>query len=278
MLPPDLGRRLHEPPRTREKEIEMLTPKIIRALAGGASMAASLLGSAGCGGLGPGDYVTYRVAFESTKPSADCYADGEIPTDIKDDKNTFRDGSTIILYVAGDEEALLDTGDRVLAGSIDDDTYSFSGKETDINYPPGETYLDADHDGLDDEDNDPFVDADADGYDDYQEDFDGVDLDNDGLDDRFEDSFVDVNNDGEDDRIVELPGDTTITGIRSLAIEMTVDGSTVTGTSKQRQSQTCVGPLCALDYDASCTITTEFKGVEIEETDPGFGRESSSSP
>jgi len=246
----------------------MLALRNLRTLAG-AVIATSLLGAAGCGGLGPGDYVTYRVAFDDTRPAASCYPGDEIPTSIKDDKTTFRNGSTFLIYIASDEEALLDTGDVVLNGSIDGDSYSFSGKVTDVEYPPGQTILDSDHDGIEDF-QDPLVDADNDGLDDQNTD-PMVDVDNDGLDDRGQDTIVDANNDGEDDRYVEIPSGIKFIDTLSLTIDMTVDGSAVTGTSKSKTAQSCEGATCPLEYDVSCTRTTDFKGVEIEETEPDFG-------
>ena len=253
----------------------MLALRNLRTLAG-AVIATSLLGAAGCGGLGPGDYVTYRVAYDDTRPAASCYPGEEIPTSIKDDKTTFRSGATFIIYIASDEEALLDTGGLVLNGSIDGDSYSFSGKITDIEYPAGDVIMDADHDGIEDIE-DPVIDADADGLDDQLDD-PLVDVDNDGLDDRGQDDLVDANNDGDDDRYTEIPSDTKFTATQTLTIEMAVDGSAVTGTSKNKTAQTCEGSLCTVDYDVSCTRTSEFKGVEIEETDPNFGSQSDGAP
>src|SRR5262245_35183030 len=104
----------------------MLKDRSVCALSAGAMMLAALL-SAGCGGLSSGDYVTYRIASDATKPDASCYPNGEIPINIADDKTTFKSGDTFMIYVAAEDAALLDTGDLVLAGSIDAESYSFKG-------------------------------------------------------------------------------------------------------------------------------------------------------
>jgi len=129
---------------------------------------------------------------------------------------------------------------------------------------PGMTIMDADHDGVDDA-GDMMIDADMDGLDDLTTDQD-VDTDMDGKDDRFADNLVDADNDGKDDRIVEIPSGTKIIVSTTVTVDMTVDGDAVTGTSTSVADTKCEGSLCATFVDTSCTRTSAFKGVEVDQT------------
>ncbi len=253
----------------------MLSRRTLRTLLAGAALSAtSLVGLAGCGGLGVGDYRFYRVALDETVADASCYADNTIPDDIKDDFSTLRGTGTFILYVAGDEEPLLDTGDLVLGGAATDTGYSFSGDDVDISYPPGTSFVDSDHDGIDDQ-NDPMVDADNDGLDDKTSDPD-VDVDMDGLDDRFQDNLVDANMDGIDDNIVNVPSGTKFIKSSTITITMDIDGSAATGTVKVVTEQKCEGNNCPMDYAKSCTRTTAYKGIEVDDATVDIKSSSSS--
>lgn len=258
----------------------MLTPRSARRLLARATILGALTAlTSACGGLGPGDSVYYRVAFDALKAGAECFPNDQIPESIKDDVNSFRSGTTLILYVAGDEEALLDVNGQVLSGSIDSDTYEFSGTEIDVDYPPGQTILDSDGDGLEDGVNDPLVDADMDGLaDDLATDM-MVDTDADMLDDRIDDPLVDANMDGEDDRYREV-GASALKFIEtdSTNVSMTVDGDTVSGTVRIANSDTCEGTTCPMDYDTSCSYSTTFKGIEVEDVDLAIGSDGAQQP
>ena len=246
----------------------MLMPRSARSLiARAAALGALGALTSACGGLGPGDLVAYTVAVEEIRPSADCYPGGEIPDNIKDDRTTLRNGAIFVLYIAGDEEALLDTGGTVLTGTIDGDAYGFSGTITDVDYPPGTIIIDSDRDGIDD-DIDTFVDADGDNLEDDIDDV--VDVDADGFDDRFGD-IVDVNMDGLDDREVELPSDTKFTRKDRIVLNMTVDGDTMSGEAEITTTNECTGSLCSPTYGTSCTDSTSFKGVEVEDPNVSIG-------
>lgn len=247
----------------------MLMPRSARRLiARAATLGALSALTSACGGLGPGDLVAYAVAIEESRPSSECYAGGEIPDSIKDDRTTLRDGAVFVLYVAGDEEALLDIGGAVLTGTIDGDDYAFSGSDTDVEYGSGALIYDSDHDGMEDS-MDSFVDADMDNLDDNTTD-DLVDVDNDGSDDRFGDT-VDIDMDGQDDRYVDVPSDTKYTQTSRIVINMTVDGDTISGEAQRILSQECSGSQCPMDYAASCTVGTSFKGVEVEDPEVSIG-------
>src|SRR5678816_65902 len=123
----------------------MLARRSVRRMLAPVALATALLGVAGCGGLSAGDHVFYRVAFDQLEKDASCYPDNEIPDSVKDDTSTLRGGATFILYIAGDDEAELDTGSLVLPGSSTDTGYTFSGNAVDVEYPPGRIITDADH-------------------------------------------------------------------------------------------------------------------------------------
>lgn len=225
------------------------------------ALAGSLLGAAGCGGISTGDHVFYRVAVDAAKKNAGCYPDKIIPENEKDDSTTLRGGATFILYLPADGDVELDTGAVVLSGAASDTGYLFTGNDVNVEHLPGMTITDADHDGIDDA-TDPKVDADKDGFDDKTDTV--VDTDADGLDDRFMDNVVDVNKDGKDDRMVVIPGTKVIT-TTTITVSMKVDGSTVSGTSTTIADTKCSGALCAMFASTSCTTTSAFKGVEVDE-------------
>jgi hypothetical protein len=258
----------------KTKETAMLNQRSARALLASTIAAAALLG-AGCT-LGPGGYLAYRVAFNEEDKPASCYPGGDIPQSTKEDKTTFLSGSTFLIYVASEEDVLLDTGDVVLTGSFLDTQYNFSGKTTDVEYTPSTVILDSDHDGIKDSD-DPFIDADHDNLDDQQND-DVVDTDNDGADDRFQDNLVDANGDGEDDRQVEVPSTTKYITTVAVAIDFVADGKTISGTRTSELSLTCKGPECPPDYKASCTTSADFVGVRIEAVETDFGGSQAGNP
>lgn len=174
----------------------MLTLRNAGVLLAPVTMAAALLGVAGCG-IGPGDHVFYRVATEASKPQASCYQDNMIPASIKDDTSTLRGGSTFILYITGDKAAELDTGSLVLTGAETDTGYKFTGQSVNIEYP-----------------------------------VDGV----------------------------------KTTATTDVTVNLTIDGSTITGDSTTVTSSKCEGAACPMNFTAkNCTSTGSFKGVEIDE-------------
>ena len=109
-----------------------------RALSAGAVMGGMAVASVmliGCGGIGPGDYVIYRVAFSEQRQSAGCYPNGQIPPNVLEDSSTFRAADTIIIYGGMDEKFYLDAGGgQTLAGVATDDGFSFDGSDVDVTY------------------------------------------------------------------------------------------------------------------------------------------------
>jgi hypothetical protein len=221
-------------------------------LASGLGLLAVLLAPA-CGGIGAGEHAIYRIAQRDSIVSGDC---------TKEDSTTLLGASSFVLYIAGGEAdtPLLDLNGTVLTGAEADDGYAFSGKEVDKETFGGQTIIDSDHDGLDDNGDDMFVDSDDDGIEDIED--PDVDVDGDGEQDAF-DFLVDLDGDGQDDREVELGGDTLVTSI-AISIELTVDGQTVAGTTSVTSSTTCEG-TCAGFEGTMCTSSATFIGVELED-------------
>jgi hypothetical protein len=102
---------------------------------GGAAIAA-LVGTVlgGCGGVGPGDYVVYRVSFSEIEQASSCYPDKYVPPDVRSDSSTLRASGTYILYAGAEDKFYLDTGDSTLEGTQDGDKYTFEGKAVDVDY------------------------------------------------------------------------------------------------------------------------------------------------
>lgn len=236
------------------------------ALLGSLALGCTLLTAAGCGGgLSTGEHAFYWVAVEPAKQEASCYPGDKIPDSVKDDVTTLRAHTTFVLYRPADDVAELDIGKAVLVGTETDTGYIFKGDTVDVEYPPGSKILDADRDGTAD-DVDTVIDADKDGVDD-KTDLD-VDTDMDGLDDRLgQDPLVDADNDGKDDRFTEIPSGIKFTTTSSLTVDLVIDGTTLAGTSTTLLSKTCEGKDCPKDYATSCTQTSSFSGVQIEQTE-----------
>ena len=235
------------------------------ALLGTLALGGTLLGAVGCGGgLSTGDHAFYWVSIESAPPEASCYADNKIPDSIKDDITSVRGRSTFVLYVTADGVAQLDTGAVVLAGTETDGGYSFTGETVDVDYPAGMKILDADKDGIDDT-MDTEIDADKDGIDDQAD--PDVDTDMDGNDDRGQDPLVDADMDGKDDRYTEVASGIKFTTTSSLTIDVVIDGNTISGTTTSLASKSCDGKGCPDDYATTCTRTSPFTGVQIEQTE-----------
>jgi hypothetical protein len=162
--------------------------------------------TAGCG-IGPGDYIMYRVAASEQDRSTGCYGD-TIPPNVKSDSSTFRSSSTWIIYANATEEDAyyLDIGDATMEGVESDAGYTFSGKTIDIEYTMP---------------------------------------------------------DGTGDKL---------TTTNTVTIEMAVSGASISGTATDKTTYKCAG-TCPPPIIPSCTITTEFKGSEIDgvdlEHDPG---------
>lgn len=229
------------------------------------------MGTVACGGLGAGDYEVYRVAFSRQVLGQDCFDGDALPDSIREDSTTIRQGSTFVLYFDRDDTPLLDSGAWVLSGEGDGDEYSFSGNDTDVEFPPGIIVFDSDGDGLDDQNGeDPFVDADGDSLDDQLDDPE-VDTDMDGLDDRFQDNLVDADGDGEDDRIVELEAGYKFITVEQINVDLTLDGDVVSGTVTSSTNSSCQGDGCPEDFGGTCTVTTNFDGVRVEDESASFG-------
>ena len=89
----------------------------------------------GCdGGISPGDYVIYRVAVTEGKLGSSCYPDKIIPPNTKSDSNTFLGSTDFIIYAGLDDVFYLDTGAATLEGTLDGDTYTFSGATVDVEF------------------------------------------------------------------------------------------------------------------------------------------------
>jgi hypothetical protein len=164
--------------------------------------------TAGCG-LGPGDYVMYRVASSEQDKSVGCYYPAnDVPPDEKSDSSTFRTSATFIIYAnATDEDAYyLDTGDGTIEGIESDAGYTFSGKDVDVNYTMP---------------------------------------------------------DGTGDKL---------TTTHTVTVELAVDGKSISGTHTDKTTYKCAG-ACTQPPTPSCTVTTTFKGSEIDDVqlyhDPG---------
>lgn len=88
----------------------------------------------GCGGIGPGDYVVYRVAFSQEEQSAGCYPNGQIPPDVVEDTTSFRAAETVILYGGAEEKFYLDVSGETIAGVATDDGFAFDANSVDVSY------------------------------------------------------------------------------------------------------------------------------------------------
>ncbi|WP_437737534.1 hypothetical protein [Sorangium sp. So ce1335] len=243
----------------------MLDRRNVRALPARAALAVSLAGVASCGGLSAGDYAVYRIALDASAETPGCFPDDRPPLAEKYDATTFRNGQTLLLYLATDEEAILDTGGLVLSGSTEDDPYTFAGEIEDVEFPFSVMVTDSDRDGISD-DVDPFVDADKDGDEDTDTSTDReVDTDGDSRDDREqEDAFVDADNDGDEDRFGQIVSDTRVISTLRVTISMTVDGATVSGAVTRTTTEVCEGDLCPPHIDMPCVDVQRFRGVEID--------------
>ena len=230
---------------------------------------ATLAGTVACDNtMDEGDYVVYRVSFEAPEYGTRCFEDAGVAelASIENDTTNIGNAATFIVYAYEGAEPTLDTGSSVLSGNQDSGSeYTFDGKTVDVEVPPGEIILDADHDGLDDLTEDPMVDADVDGIDDDID--EEVDTDNDLLDDRFEDDLVDADLDGEDDRTVELPGTVIYRTVTKVAVDLTVNDELVSGRFKTTITTSCEGEDCPETYGSQCTVTRDFTGVELEDAD-----------
>lgn len=99
-----------------------------------------VLGAAGlgCGGLGPGDYVLFRVAFsEQVEQTDGCFGVNGIPPNEELDQSNFRQSSLFIIYgatEAGEDKLFLDTGEITVEGYEKDDLFVFAGESTDVDF------------------------------------------------------------------------------------------------------------------------------------------------
>jgi hypothetical protein len=170
-----------------------------------------VLGAAGLGcggGIGPGDYVFFRVAFtQQEKESGLCLDEDGVPTnDTNDklDKTDFRSSSLFLIYGAvedQEEKLYLDTGTVTLEGYEEAGLYTFTATSTDVN-------------------------------------------------------FTEINGGGDKH-----------TFTKKLLVEMTIDGTSVVGTSEMTEKKACTGSTCALTLPVTvnCAKTRTFVGTEIEE-------------
>ena len=55
----------------------------------------------GCGGIGPGDYVYFRVAYsDQVTKTPGCFNDEEVPANEAEDRTDFRTSATFILFAS----------------------------------------------------------------------------------------------------------------------------------------------------------------------------------
>ncbi len=104
-------------------------------IAAGLLGVAAFAGVAGCGGFGAGDYLVYRITAPEAKLSGDCQND-------PNEKTTFQNGSTVIMYAVsgeGDDTYYLDVGSTVLTGATADEGYTFTGNTTRVDDNGGAT-------------------------------------------------------------------------------------------------------------------------------------------
>jgi hypothetical protein len=175
----------------------------------GALLVLGALGAAGigCGGLGPGDYAFFRIAFsEQVKRSTSCYGDTGIPADEKSDKTGFYSTSLFIIYgatVEGEDNLYLDTGMAVIPGFEETDLFTFTATATDVN-------------------------------------------------------FTEINGGGDKHTTTD-----------KTTIELTIDGTSMTGQAVSSHKKSCSGATCdlTLPVPENCTLTTTFVGTEIEDVD-----------
>lgn len=113
--------------------MSIATSSMIKWAAAAALVTGVAATSVGCGGIGPGDYIIYRVAQTSADQSSGCYG-GTVPPDEKYDSSTFRATGTFIIYAGAEDKFYLDDGKDTLEGTLDGDTYTFTGKKTDVNF------------------------------------------------------------------------------------------------------------------------------------------------
>jgi hypothetical protein len=105
-----------------------------------ASFALCALAAAGCGGgIGPGDYVIFRVAFEHTKESgAGCNTTGN-PIE---ESSSIRTSTSFHLYGGANEKLYLEVNDpqgSTLEGGESGDGYAFTGKSEVTNALAGQS-------------------------------------------------------------------------------------------------------------------------------------------
>jgi hypothetical protein len=98
----------------------------------GMLLGALALAISACGGIGPGDYVVYRIAFQEPNRSEGCYANGQIPVNEQQDTSNQFIADTWILYVGANDKAYLDLGSTTLQGDESGGTYTFAGQSTDV--------------------------------------------------------------------------------------------------------------------------------------------------
>jgi hypothetical protein len=237
------------------------------ALAALAAMSCSALAC----GMAPGDYRAYRVAFGQSTYSDSCFNDVGSMVSAQADTSSIASAGTFIVYVSYYNESVLDAGSMVLTGSFAGGEYAFDGRSTDVE-AQSTTIYDSDHDGISDS-SDPFVDSDGDGIEDDQD--PDVDVDGDGLHDVFEDGIVDANFDGKDDRLVDVLVDAQIITVTDVEVDMLEDGDTVDGGVRVTTTISCQGAECPTNFGSTCTVTTNFDGVEMDHDElsvaPGNG-------
>lgn len=63
-----------------------------------------------------------------------------------------------------------------------------------------------------------------------------------------------------------------------VTINMTISGSTISGTTTTITSDACEGVGCPMDANHSCTTTAQFKGVEIDDAEVVVGDSNPAKP
>ena len=90
------------------------------------------MASVGCGELQPGDHLVVRIAESSETRTDGCYyPNDEPPQSLISDSTTVLRSATLVVYNAGGDTRILDSGSATLQGVQNGDQLSFTGSGAD---------------------------------------------------------------------------------------------------------------------------------------------------
>lgn len=125
----------------------MIKPKF--SWLSGGLVALGLVGLGGCG-MGPGDYIVYKVSIDGGKQSQSCFAPDGPDANTYNDSNNALGNALWVLTIGPSGDYYLDVGGapigaggqgfagkKVLAGKESGDGFSFTAKDVDVNYDSG---------------------------------------------------------------------------------------------------------------------------------------------